>query len=146
MAKKKKSVSIQARRRLFFVRPICLALIIVVLATLASKIIDLYQLNAEMAQKEKQYEDLQEESEYLKNEIVKLHDPEYLAKFARENYYYSTSDEIIVQVNKEKEKNKEVEEKVKEENVEIIYWCGLGISLIFVYMIIRSIFTRKKQE
>ena len=99
-----------------------------------------------MAQKEKQYEDLQEESEYLKNEIVKLHDPEYLAKFARENYYYSTSDEIIVQVNKEKEKNKEVEEKVKEENVEIIYWCGLGISLIFVYMIIRSIFTRKKQE
>lgn len=146
MAKKNKKVSIQARRRLFFVRPICLALIIVFLATLASKMVDLYQLNNTKKEKEEEYEQLQEESEYLKNEIVKLHDPEYLAKFARENYSYSKDGEIIIQVKKEKEQEKKVEEKVKEENVEIIFWCGLGIFVIFLYMILRSFFSRKKQE
>lgn len=60
-----------------------------------------YQLEREKTNKENQYLELQEESEYLKNEIVKLQDPEYLAKYARENYSYSKDGELVIKINGE---------------------------------------------
>ncbi len=144
MAKKKKKISIQARRRLFFVRPICFGLIIFVVVSLISNTVTLYKLNNEEKQKEEEYIKLQEESEYLKNEIVKLHDPEYLAKFARENYSYSKDGELIIKMEKNQEKIEKKEQQVKEENTHIIFICSIGVGLIFIYIFIRSLINRKK--
>ncbi len=145
MAKKKTSVSIQARRRLFFVRPICFGLIMLVLITFAKYSVDLYKLNNEKRQKDQEYVSLQEDAEYLRNEIVKLHDPEELAKFARENYLYSKNGELILQVNKEDDKKAVNDDTKKITNQQTIIICAIGIGLILLYVIIKGIFSRKKR-
>ncbi|MDD6272562.1 MAG: septum formation initiator family protein [bacterium] len=44
------------------------------------------------------YNDKLHEEEVLNDEISKLEDPEYLAKYAREKYLYSKKDEIIIKI------------------------------------------------
>lgn len=47
---------------------------------------------------EKKLADLQEEEKELNSEIVKLQDPDYLARYAREKYFYSKDNEIIIRI------------------------------------------------
>ena len=44
------------------------------------------------------YNERLDDEEKLKEEINKLQDPEYMAKYAREKYLYSKSDEIIIKI------------------------------------------------
>ncbi len=44
------------------------------------------------------YNNKLEDEENLKDEINKLQDPEYMAKYAREKYLYSKKDEIIIKI------------------------------------------------
>ena len=44
------------------------------------------------------YNEKLEEEEALKDEINKLQDPEYMARYAREKYLYSKKDEIIIKI------------------------------------------------
>ena len=39
-----------------------------------------------------------DDEEELKDEINRLQDPEYMAKYAREKYLYSKKDEIIIKI------------------------------------------------
>ena len=41
---------------------------------------------------------LAEEEEALKKEVEKLKDPEYVARYAREKYYYSKNGEFIIKL------------------------------------------------
>ena len=52
----------------------------------------------EMAMLDKEYKDSLAEEERLKDEINKLQDPEYMAKYAREKYLYSKDDEIVIKI------------------------------------------------
>ena len=40
----------------------------------------------------------EEFQKFLKNEINKLQDPEYMARYAREKYLYSKNNEIIIKI------------------------------------------------
>ncbi len=44
------------------------------------------------------YTESLEQEDILNDEINKLKDPEYLAKYAREKYLYSKDDEIIIKI------------------------------------------------
>lgn len=44
------------------------------------------------------YTEKLEEEDELNDEINRLQDPEYLAKYAREKYLYSKHDEIIIKI------------------------------------------------
>lgn len=44
------------------------------------------------------YNEKLEEEENLKNEINKLQDPEYMARYTREKYFYSADNEIIIKI------------------------------------------------
>ena len=151
MSKKKNQVSIQARRRLFFLRPICLFLVFFLCITLLTNFFKLYKLNGEKEEREKKYIELQERTEYLKNEVSKLNDSDYLAKFARENYSYSKDGEIILKIdksnsnsnhNKEKE-DLEEDEPVQKRNDNKKIYLSIGISL-FIFYITIVILRRKK--
>lgn len=41
---------------------------------------------------------LQEEKKELENDILKLKDPEYIAKYVREKYYFSKDGELILKL------------------------------------------------
>ncbi len=44
------------------------------------------------------YNEKLSDEEKLKDEINRLQDPEYMAKYAREKYLYSKKDEIIIKI------------------------------------------------
>lgn len=131
----KKGISIQARRRLLFLRPICFIFIFLVVSFFVVNMYDIYKLNKEKAKKEAEYVELQEESEYLKNEIVKLRDPEYLAKFALENYSYSKNGEIVIQMQEKEEEEKADKDDFVERNMEILYLSGGIVVLVFIFIL-----------
>ncbi len=47
---------------------------------------------------ENNYQTLLEDEETLSSDIVRLKDPEYIARFAREKYLYSKEGEIIIKI------------------------------------------------
>lgn len=59
------------------------------------KIFANYQEKKEL---ENNYQTLLEDEETLSSDIVRLKDPEYIARFAREKYLYSKDGEIIIKI------------------------------------------------
>jgi len=49
------------------------------------------------------YSELLENEESLEGEVVKLHDPEYVAKYAREKYLFTKDGELIIDMGKSEE-------------------------------------------
>ena len=47
---------------------------------------------------EAKYNDLLAEEDTLSSDIVKLQDPDYIARYAREKYLYSKNGEIIIRI------------------------------------------------
>jgi cell division protein FtsB len=45
------------------------------------------------------YNELLKEEKELKSEVTKLKDPEYVARYARETYFYSLPGEVIIKMN-----------------------------------------------
>lgn len=129
-----------SKRRLVVLGPIALVAILYFLFTLGMYGYKLISLSkAEHDLKEKLIS-LQAEEQELKIEIQKLKDPDYLARYARENYLYSKDGEYIIKIEKPKEE-KEEEKNYDKYYEYIIYGAGIIISLVFIYIVIRS---RKK--
>ena len=61
------------------------------------KIYENRRLKAELEQK---YSNLVDKKETLSGEVVKLQDPEYAAKYAREKYLYTKDGELIIDMSK----------------------------------------------
>lgn len=59
--------------------------------------------NKERKVLESTYNKLLEEENILKNDVIKLQDPEYVAKYAREKYLYSKDGELIIKIIEENE-------------------------------------------
>ena len=60
-----------------------------------SKILANFKNKSEL---EVKYNELLETEKDLNGEVVKLQDPEYLAKFARERFMYSKDGELIIRI------------------------------------------------
>ena len=60
-----------------------------------NQIVDKYKEASEL---EKRLSVLKEEEEDLNNEINKLQDKDYLARYAREKYFYSKNGELIIRI------------------------------------------------
>lgn len=58
----------------------------------------IYKNVATKQQLEEHYNNLISEEDTLKDEVNKLQDPEYIAKYAREKYLYTKDGEIIIDV------------------------------------------------
>ena len=60
--------------------------------------------NKEIVDLKNNYEKLLDENEVLSSNVIKLQDPNYIARYAREKYLYSKDGEIIIKIIDEKEK------------------------------------------
>jgi len=93
-----KKVTKGAKRRL-----LCLFIVFLVLVTYVSYTSFSYWkeiFNNKVTEKEleKKYKDLLNDKEILEDDLVKLQDPEYVAKYAREKYLYSKDGELIIKI------------------------------------------------
>ena len=62
---------------------------------IVTQIMDKYKEASEL---EKRMAILNEKEEDLNNEILKLQDKDYLARYAREKYFYSKNGELIIRI------------------------------------------------
>ncbi len=143
MAKKKKKRQMTTRGRLIIFGPICILLMASFVYTMFSYTTSLYKLQQERKKLEAEYLNLQEMADDLKTEITKLQDPEYLAKFAREQYSYSKEGELIIKLNEHHEEIAAQEEKLEWDQKMVAISIGV-MALIFIYILIRS--TKKKKS
>lgn len=129
------------KRRLTVFGTISIMLIFYFLFTLGYESYNLYKLLEKEKKLKQDYAELKEQAEDLKIEINQLNDPEYLAKYARENYSYSKEGEYIIKLNEAEEKIEDTNTIIKKEYI-VIGLSGLLI-VIFIYIIKRG---RKKSK
>lgn len=132
-----KRVPKASKRRLTILGPLSLIIIIYFFFTIGIYSYRLINLSIEEKELKEKLVSLQAEEENLKIEIQKLKDPDYLARYARENYLYSKDGEYIIKL-------EETEEIVEDNNFDdyfeyIIYGAGIVIIIVFAYVIRKSI-------
>lgn len=101
------------------------------------------QLSDQQSSLTTELKSLKETEENLKNEIQKLKDPDYLARYARENYLYTKNGEYVIKVDEDK---KEIN-KNKANNIfgEYKYIIVIG-SIILLLMVFYILYTLKKDN
>ena len=98
MAKKKKKKTLKSKIRILF------SLIIFGVITVAlgydclNNILQINDMKKEKKNLEEKLVSLQEEQEVLETDILKLEDPDYIAKYVREKYFYSKDGELILRL------------------------------------------------
>ena len=98
MAKKKKRKTSKSKIRIF----VSLIVFGAVTATLGyncfTNIMKIHEMKKEKKELESKLIVLQEEKEILETDILKLEDPDYIAKYVREKYFYSKDGELILRL------------------------------------------------
>ena len=98
MGKKKKKKTSKSKIRIF------ISLIVFGSVTLAlgyncfMNIIKIEGMKQEKIELQEKLISLQEEKEVLETDIMKLEDPDYIAKYVREKYFYSKEGELILRL------------------------------------------------
>jgi len=94
----RKKITNRERRRIFM----WMFMILILVSYLVWFGIDygtgIYANNKEKANLEEKYQQLLEEEKELSSEVIKLQDPDYVAKFARDKYLYSRPGELIIRI------------------------------------------------
>ena len=93
--KTKKSKGKFRARMLLFV-PICLSLVCLLGITIGKYWVDINKKYKENEELKEKLASLQEKEEKLAVDVVRLQDPEYLARYAREKFFYSKEGEITL--------------------------------------------------
>lgn len=131
-------LSRQAKARLLFFTPFCILFILMFAFKFGSYTKIMYDLDVETKKLETLYSDLQDEGEHLRVEINKLHDPEYIAKYARENYDYSKDGEIIIKIADTNSKIDDLNNQQKDNKYVLIIIAFVLLLMIFIYIIGKS--------
>ena len=133
---KTRRISKSTKRRLRVFGILSLVCILYFIFCLGFELYKVHELKLEEKQLKEEYESLKKEAEELEVEIDELNDPEYLAKYARENYLYSKDGEYIIKLNDKDEEIKKVNNEINGNY--IIVGLSIFIIFIFLYVIIRS--------
>ena len=101
MAKKKRKASKHKIR--FFVAFLVFSGITIALGyNLFSNVKNICEMKAEKKQLEERITLLEKEKDVLESDILKLKDPDYIAKYVREKYLYSKDGEVILRMDEKK--------------------------------------------
>lgn len=135
MAKRK--VPLKSRRRLIVFGSLSILAIFSFIYSLISYTYQIKSLSKSEKRLEQDLAQLKLSETDLKSEIQKLQDPDYVARYARENYLYSKNDEYIIKWSPSQTKK----ELVEKANTDVVPYCvGFGIfaMIIVIYVLIRS--------
>ena len=98
--KKKKTRAKKKALRFLFLGVTSTAIVAVVFITLTHVWLDIYQKYKEKQELEEKLLKLKATEEELTVDVEKLQDPEYVARYLREKYFYSKNGEYIIKIPK----------------------------------------------
>lgn len=146
MAKQKK-ISKASKRRLMIFGTISCFIMLFCLVNLITYSYKIKKLSDEEANLTIKLKELKDEELDLKNEVTKLKDPEYLARYARENYLYTKDGEYVIKVdeNKTKKQNIKTSNIINEYKIYIIITALLLLfTIIYILKTLKSSSKSKK--
>ena len=135
---RKKSMKKKAKRRLMFFGTLNCFMIAYFIFSTKHAIIKIVNLNNEKKALNTELKSLKKDETDLAVEIEKLKDPDYLARYARENYLYSKDGEYIIKLD-DQEKEKETEEKVDWKDYKYVFIGGGVFVIILVIWLIKKV-------
>ncbi len=135
---RKKSMKKKAKRRLMFFGTLSCFMIAYFIFSSTLAIIKIVNLNNEKKALNTELKSLKKDETDLAVEIEKLKDPDYLARYARENYLYSKDGEYIIKLD-DQEKEKETEEKVDWKDYKYVFIGGGVFVIILVIWLIKKV-------
>ena len=95
----KKKITKKSKKRVLLISIITLSLISLLLVNMFSVWNQILNIKKDKAFYTAELKKLKEEEEYLKVEVEKLQDPDYVARYAREQYLYSKDGEFTIRIN-----------------------------------------------
>ena len=122
---KRKKFSRTSKRRLAFFGTLSLIVIGYAVFSFVYYSVNLLKAKNENINLENKLKSLQNDEENLKIEIQKLKDPEYIARYARENYSYSKDGEYIIKLDSSN-KNEKQEKKERKHDYEKVHCNPYG--------------------
>lgn len=111
---KKKKVN-KAKRRMKWLSVILIILIVLVIHSVFNDWTQIFENRRLKGELTSQYDSLVLEEKKLESEVVKLQDPDYMARYAREKFGYTKDGELILRV-EDKDKSSSSSDST-EENV-----------------------------
>lgn len=130
-----KRVSKASKRRLFTFGTLSFIVIGYFFFSLVTYSISLGKLSSEQSQLESKLVMLQANEKNLKIEIQKLKDPDYVARYARENYLYSKDGEYIIKIKPAEELDKEDLSNLEVIDYKFIILLGGLVILTVIYIV-----------
>lgn len=129
----KKKIPVASKHRLIIFGTLSIILMGYFFVTLITYTINIKELKETERTLTTELGTLKNEADNLSNTIQRLKDPDYVARYARENYLYSANGEYILKI--ENQKPKEIEKpKTNTQYKYYIYGSALGIVFIFLYI------------
>lgn len=93
-----KKFSRKERRRVFMTFIVCVFIIGISVISSIDNVLDIIEKNNEKEKLTSQLEKLEEQEKILSDDVEKLKNPEYAARYAREKYLYSKNGEKILKI------------------------------------------------
>lgn len=138
----RRKVSKTVKRRLTFLGPIFIAVFIICTITICTYMYKIETLKNQKQQLNTQLDNLKNKEEELSSEISKLKDPEYIAKYARENYYYTKDGEYVIKI--EEKENTETVAQI-EDNRSYYFLALALIGLVIIIAFIKSMVKKRNK-
>jgi cell division protein DivIC len=88
----------QYRKRIVFLFFVLVMFIVILISTIFNDAVQIYNNKKQTEELTAYYNELLEEETSLNSEVVKLQDPEYIARYAREKYLYTKDGEKILTI------------------------------------------------
>lgn len=140
MAKKKVSKLVKRRLRIYFL--ISITVISIGVIAVVSNIYKIHSLRKEESELNNKLDNLHTEEKELSSEIGKLKDPDYIAKYAREKFYYTKDGEYVIKI---QDDNKVDTDNIVEVN-RSYYIIGLAVLLLTIFIIFIKSRIKKKNK
>ncbi|MEG0794163.1 MAG: septum formation initiator family protein [Bacilli bacterium] len=90
--------TIKEKKRLFMISLVIIGLIASLVSSVSKDWVNILENNSQINEKTREYEALLLNEKKLKSEVTKLQDSEYVARFAKEKYMYSSDGETIIRM------------------------------------------------
>lgn len=141
MSRKKVSKGVKRRLNMYLILGIIIVFIGAV--TIVSNVYRIYDLKKEEEKLNQRLDELHDEEKELSSEIGKLKDPEYIAKYAREKFYYTKDGEYVIKLEDKDEPS--INDIVEASRP--YYIIGLSIILLTLFILfIKSKIKKNKKK
>lgn len=84
------------KKRLVFISFAIMAVIVLLVTTVYSDWKQIMKNNSKIVALTEEYQSLLDKEKSLKSEVTKLKDPEYVARYAKEKFLYTSDNEVIL--------------------------------------------------